>query len=250
VSDSPETAGSPAVATAEPPAKPPAPPATGSATPGGSAPKRGWIGWTVGAVIVVLVIGGLVGVVVWSRSRGSGAAAYSSAATPFDSAMKKAGVKATFPPAPVDLVTLKAAGAHPFDATFTAQEVSALMNAFPHAVPVQGAEVALSRVTVTFPAPGTAGISGTVSMNSSSYSGFVTGPVEYASGGITSPGATEAQGEGMQLSAGQTQQVTGIVLAYLNGYLAAAPGFSVQSATVTADGVHVTGTAPDSLTLP
>jgi hypothetical protein len=164
--------------------------------------------------------------------------------------MKKAGVKAAFPATPVDLAQVKATGSHPFDATFTGPEVSALMNAFPHTVPVQGTEVAISSVSVSFPAAGTATLSGTVAVNSSTYSGTVTGPAEYSGGAITSSGATQASGEGIPLSAGQAQQVTQVLLGYLNGYLAAAPGLKIESASITADGVHVTGTAPDSLTMP
>ena len=38
-----------------------------------------------------------------------------------------------------------------------------------------------------------------------------------------------------------------MLVAYMNGYLAAAPGLKVAAADLTADGVHVTGTAPDTI---
>ncbi len=37
---------------------------------------------------------------------------------------------------------------------------------------------------------------------------------------------------------------------YFNAYLAAAPGLTIESASIGADGVSVTGTAPDSITFP
>ena len=57
-------------AVAEPPTPPGAPPATSAgASP---APKRRrWIAWTVGIVSVVIVVGALVGVVVWATGRGA-----------------------------------------------------------------------------------------------------------------------------------------------------------------------------------
>ena len=250
--DSAQRPGDTAVLTAEPPATPPAPPASGTETPDGRGPNRRWIGWVVGVLVVVLVVAGLVALVAWSLGR-SGARSSGQAAaqaTAFASAMKKAGVKATYPPTPVALDSLKATGSHPFDATFTPEEISALMNAYTLTVPVQGNHVALSKVTVGFPAPGTATLAGTVAVSTSSYSGSVTGPLVFSNGVLSSTGATDVQAEGFAVSGAQAQQVTAVLLGYLNGYLAAAPGLKIDSATITADGAHVTGTAPDAIAAP
>ncbi len=48
----------------------------------------------------------------------------------------------------------------------------------------------------------------------------------------------------------QKAQVGGALVDYFNAYLSAASGLTVESASIGADGVTVTGTAPDSLTFP
>jgi len=251
VPDSAPRPGDTAVLTAEPPASPPAPPATGTETPDGRGPKRSWVGWVVGVLVVVLVVGGLVAFVAWTLGRSNPrAGGQATQATAFASAMKKAAVKATYPPAPVALDSLKVTGSHPFDATFTPGEISALMNAYTLTVPVQGNDVVLSKVTVSFPAPETAALAGTVAVSGSTYSGSVTGPLVFGNGALSSTGATDVQAEGFAVSGAQAQQVTAVVLRYLNGYVAAAPGLKIESATISADGAHVTGTAPDAIATP
>jgi hypothetical protein len=252
MAETPDSAESPGTATAvaEPPGPPGAPPATATSSPSPAPRKKRWLGWVIGILSAVIVIGALTGVVVWALGRGSRSQDFSAYRTGFDSAMTKAGTKATFPGAPVELSSVSATGSHPFDATFTAEEITALVNTFPWTTEIQATSVAVSGVTVGFPSAGTASLDAAVKVNGSSYSGSLEGPVAYRMGSITSPGATKVTAEGFTVSGDRAAQATDMLLVYLNAYLAAAPGLKVQKAAVTADGVSVSGTAPDSLTLP
>jgi hypothetical protein len=251
MAETPDVADTPGTATAvaDPPKPPGAPPATGTAS--SPAPKRKrWVGWTIGVLSAVIVIGALVGVVVWALGRGAKTQDFSAYQTGFDSAMKKAGTKATFPSAPVELAGVSASGGHPFEATFTADEITSLVNVFKWTTEIQATSVAVSGVTVGFPSAGNASLDAVVKVNGSSYSGTLEGPVEYQSGAITSSGATKVVAEGFTVGGDRAKQATDMLLVYLNAYLKAAPGLTVNKALVTADGVSVSGTAPDSLTLP
>jgi hypothetical protein len=235
-------------AVAEPPGPPGAPPATGTgATP---PPKRKrWLGWVIGIVSAVVVIGLLVGVVIWATGRGGTKQVFSAYRTPFESAMAKAGTKATFPDAPVELAGVSATGSHPFQATFTAEEVTALLNVLPWTTELQGTSVAVSGVTVGFPDQGTASLRARVQVNGSSYSGTLVGPIAYRNGSLESPGATKVVAEGFTITGDRAQQATDMLVLYLNAYLKAAPGLTVDTAVVTAEGVDVSGTSPDTLSL-
>jgi hypothetical protein len=204
----------------------------------------------IGIVSAVIVVGVLAGVVVWALGRGARPADFSAYKPGFDSAMTKAGTKAAFPGAPVELSGVSATGSHPFEATFSADEITSLVNVFKWTTDIQGTPVAVSGVTVGFPSAGTASLDAVVKLNGSSYSGTLEGPVEYQSGTITSTGATKVVAEGFTVSGDRATQATNMLLVYLNAYLRAAPGLKVDKAAVTADGVTVSGTAPDSLTLP
>jgi hypothetical protein len=251
MADSPHaetTAG--ATAVAEPPSPPDAPPTT--ATSASPAPKRRrWLGWTIGIVSAVIVIGALAGVVVWAtRGRAAAPSDFSAYRAGFESAMAKTGTKAVFPAAPVELSGVSATGSHPFQTTFTADEITALVNVFPWTTDIQGTSVAVSGVSVGFPSAGTGSLKARVKVNGSSYSGSLVGPLEYRAGTITSTGATKVVAEGFTVTGDRATQATDMLLVYLNAYLKAAPGLSVDKAVITGDGVVVSGTAPDSLTLP
>ncbi len=86
--------------------------------------------------------------------------------------------------------------------------------------------------------------------NGGSYSGSVTLPLTYSAGRVNSTGVTALSVEGVLGNDGQKAQVGGALLDYFNAYLAAAPGLTIESASIGADGVTVTGTAPDSLAFP
>jgi hypothetical protein len=239
-----------ATAVAEPPAPPESPPTT--ATAAAPSPKRKrWVGWVIGIVSAVIVIGALVGVVVWAmRDKGGSAADFSVYRTPFESAMKKAGTTSAYPGAPVEISAVTATGSHAFEATFTAEEITALLNVFAWTKDIEGTSVAVSGVSVGFPSAGNVSLKARAKVNGSSYGGSIQGPAEYQAGSIISSGATKATAEGFGVPADKAKQATELLLVYLNAYLRAAPGLKVDSATITSGGLHVSGTAPDSLTLP
>ena len=90
-------------------------------------------------------------------------------------------------------------------------------------------------------------LTGAVSAGGSTYSGQVTGPVEFKVGQVATAGPLDIQAEGFPVTGAQGDQATQMLIAYMNAYLGAAPGLKVATATLTADGVHVTGTAPDTI---
>jgi len=165
--------------------------------------------------------------------------------------MEKAGVEAAFPAnAPVELASIEASGSHPFSATFTGEELTALLSAFSYDFTAEGVTVTLDRADISVISTGTMGLNGGVTVDGKSYSAVVEGPVTMRFGTVESPGATSATVEGFSLGGSQLDQATDAVLRYVNAYLSAAPGLKVGSARVTGDGVVVTGTAPDKLDYP
>ena len=245
--------GAGATATAAPPKPPSAPPTTATAAPGpGSGRGRGCL--IAGVLAVVVVLFALGGFVWWSvlrpgaqSSAGPGSAIGSAADTSaFASAMRKAGVQApAAPKSPVDLVSLKTTGGHPFQATFTFDELAALLRAFAY-TPTSGMRVHLDVRSIS-QTGGNVRLTGDVTASGTSYSGRIEGPVAFANGKIVPNGTFTANTGGLTISGGQAAQAAGILIGYLNEYIGAAPGMTVGSAAVTTGGVHVTGTAPDSL---
>ena len=243
--------GAGATATAAPPRPPSAPPRTATAAPVPS-PKRGRGCLIAGVLAVVVVLFALGGFVWWSVLRpgagASGGSAVGSAAdaSAFASAMRKAGVKAPpDPKSPVDLVSLKTTGSHPFQATFTPDELAALVRAFSY-TPTTGMRVHLDVQSISQTGSNLR-LTGDVTASGTSYSGWIEGPVSFSNGKIVPTGAFIANTSGLSIGGGQAAQAAGALIGYLNQYIAAAPGLTVGSATVTADGVHVTGTAPESI---
>jgi len=235
-------------ATLEPPAKPPAPPTTTTSTPD-RPPRKRRVGCWVAAIVAIVAVLLVAGVWWLVASRSAAHTAPVATAGAFDSAMTKAMVKSPGEPAtPVDLSTIKARGTHAFDATFTGDELAALLNAFPHEVNVGNASVSLQNVTVALGTGGELTLNGTVSSGGSSYSGKASGAAEYKNGQVVAAGPISVQAEGIDLGGSQATMATQLLLAYVNGYLRAAPGLTITAATVGPQGVHVRGLAPDSIT--
>jgi hypothetical protein len=214
--------------------------------------RRGlWI--ALGVLAAFVVVGGLVGLVAWSLTRPAPAAtserealmAYRGA---WASAMRKASVDATFPAEPVDITQLNAAGQHAFQATFTAEEITALVTVYRYAPP--GQAVTLRQVTLRFPGAGEAVLSGSAVINGSGYSAEIAGPVGYENDGIVAQGKVRVSVEGFGVGGERGRQAADAALAYLNEFLDAAPGLTVDSAEITTDGLRVTGKAPDMLINP
>ena len=235
-----------ATATAEPPRPPASPPKTGVAAP---SPGRGR-GCLLAGLLAAVVLGLALGGFVWwavAHSGGTTAPSTQDVAGAFASAMKKAGVHAPAAPAgPVDLIGVKAVGAHPFDATFSDAELTALLRSFAF-TPTSGTRLALAVDSVSLESGGNLRLSGKVTASGTTYRGWVQGPAQFVGGKIEPTGTYSANAEGLDVSPGQASQAASVLIDDLNGYLAAAPGLKVDSAAITATGVHVTGTAPDSI---
>jgi putative transposon-encoded protein len=202
----------------------------------------------VAAGVALIVLVALAGGAAWLVSRNTGhSGGPSGSSSAFSSAMKKAGVAAKAPSTPVPLTSVVPKGSHSLDATFTGDELAALMNTFTYEASARGVTVSVSHTALTLGSDGKVSLSGQVAANGNSYAGTVTVPAAYVGGKIVVTGAPTVEAEGFPVGGTQAQQATDVLLQYLNGYLAAAPGLHVDSAEVTADGVHVRGRAPDSI---
>jgi hypothetical protein len=206
--------------------------------------------------VAVVVTVGLAGLVVWaiavSRAprRVAEPPSFSRFEQAWTSAMAKAGVEATFPPAPVELTEVVAHGRVAFDATFTADEVTALLNVYPYKAVIGGQQVSFLDPVVAFPAAGTGALSGRLQAGESAYSASIAGPVAYTATGIDSPGATELTVEGFSVGGQRRAQATEAIIAYLNLYLRAAPGLTIERAEIVDGGLHAKGSAPARLEHP
>ena len=165
-----ENPAGPATALAEPPAPPPTTPpgaiAAGTPKPRGS--RTGVIAAIVLSILAFVLL--VVVVVIVTRSRG-GSTGGTVNLTAYESAMQKAGGTAPYPGKPVDLTSVKASGSHPFTATFTADEIAALLNTFPYEYDSAGMKLSLRNVALTVPAAGTARLAASVTLNGGTYVG-------------------------------------------------------------------------------
>lgn len=219
-----------------------------------TAPSPGTMrAFKVVAAAVVLSLMALVVWAVWVAGRPASAPpapSFDRFRDPWASAMAKAGVDATFPAGPVGLADLVPSGRTPFDATFTAQEISALLNVYRHSEAVPGQSVVVDSVAVTFPSDDTARLAGVILADGSRYSAVASGPVRYVGGSITSTGLTALTVEGFAVGDSRRTQASEAMLDYFNAYLDAAPGLSVESARIVDGALLVTGFAPASITNP
>jgi len=204
-----------------------------------------------------MIVAGLAGLIAWATTvsnrpapavrKGPGFERFEPGWT---SAMAKAGVEATFPPAPVELTEVVPTGRQPFEATFTAEEITALLNVYTYDSDLAGQGASLSEAAASFPAPGVGALRGALSASGSTYEAAIEGPVEYSAKGIDSPGATSLTVEGFNVGGERRQQASDAVVAYLNMYLRAAPGLTVESAEIVEGGLRVKGAAPARLEHP
>ena len=208
-------------------------------------------GLVIGIAVVVVFLLMLVAVVFWALNR-SGPSTQDGPAlrTAYESAMRKAGVQASYPPEPVDLTSIVASGKHPFSATFTAEELGALLSTFRYSASIDGTTIVLRRTSLRIPADDTVSLDASVDVEGSTYSMSIDGPVSFVDGAVKSPNATRVTASGISLNAGQRAQATRAVVSYVNSYLEAAPGLDIESVTLTTAGAAVTGTAPDRIEFP
>jgi hypothetical protein len=219
--------------------------------------KRRRVIATVSVVAALaLLIGGLVWLVIWAQGRERPAPVR---AEPFEqyrpaweSAMRKAGVEATFPAGPVDLSAVRATGATPFSADFTAEEVAALMTVYRFDYEAQGAgTVSVRRPSVEFPEAGWGRLSGRLLFDGSAYKARLEAPATFEDGevvvGSAGSGLTV---EGFSVGGERKTQAVAMVEIYLNALVRAAPGLSVERARIEAGSLRVEGVAPSRLEHP
>lgn len=168
----------------------------------------------------------------------------------WESAMAKAGVEATFPPGPVSVQDVVVQGRAPFDATFTAEEIGALLNVYTFESPIGNTTVSVSGVDVAFPQAGVASIDARLAADNAVYSVSITLPLEHSAKGISSSGATDLEAEGFSVGGERRRQASDALVAYLNLYLRAAPGLVVERAEILEGSVSVTGMAPVTIEHP
>lgn len=224
-----------------------------------SAPSRGKRARIIAIVVVVLValVGGLVAFTMWAmrsgeqRQEAKVAEREDARRTAWESAMRKAGVDAAYPGRQVPLTEIQASGSQPLSATFTAEEITALLQVYPYETSVAGTDVELRDVTLRFPAEGTAAIEGELAAQGSVYSAEAQAPVSYQRGEVNiDEGEADLSVEGFGVSGSRKRQALAAVSAYFSAMLEAAPGLTVESARITAEGVEVVGTAPVRLEHP
>ncbi len=220
---------------------------------GAGRPKRRLSrGAIVGIGIAVAVVIGFAALTVWALGRSSGTpGGFAEQQSAWSSAMAKAGVEATYPAGPVDVTKVRATGSHPFSATFTAEEVSALLAVYRFSTESAGAKVGLKRAQVGFPEAGVAQIDATMRVDDSSYSAKALAPVVFENGRVRlSKSGAEASVEGFKLKGGQLGQLVSVTESYLNDFIAAAPGLRIESARIVNGGIEMTGTAPTRIENP
>lgn len=166
----------------------------------------------------------------------------------WESAMRKAGVTADFPDAPVSLTQLEATGRHRFSATFSEDEVAALLSVYRFESRVYGDRAALDHVEVDFPKAGYARLTGRVTLRGDPYLAYAAAPVRYDGEHIViEQELAQLSVEGISVGGRQRERVVSMVSTYVNDLLVAAPGLSVKQAAIVPGGVRVVGSAPDSI---
>ncbi len=183
--------------------------------------------------------------------QGAVAVTYESYQTAWESAMAKAGVEATFPVDPVNLADVQATGMQDFSATFTAEEITALLVMYPFEYDSKEGTVALQDSDVSFPAPGRGGFTGRLAAQGSRYKVQAEAPVALEGGKIAvSSEGSVLKVEGFGVGGDKRDQALAFVEDYLNALLAAAPRLTITSAEIVEGGVQVDGTCPVSLEHP
>ncbi|HET6351753.1 MAG TPA: hypothetical protein VFG89_06475 [Coriobacteriia bacterium] len=200
------------------------------------------------ALTAVLVLGGVAGVTLWALNR-SKEVAVTPTDSPFtrykpawSSALAKAGVEGEFPDAPVDVTKVHVTGRQPFEAEFTAEEATALMSVYRFAG--ESSQIDFSDAQVAFPAEGTVRLDVVMVVDNTPYHARAVMPLTYDVKGVHSDGLTSLSVEGFGVGGEKKRQASDAVIAYLNEYLRAIPGVTVEEARIAEGVVAVKGTAP------
>jgi len=233
-----------AVAEAPPAVAPPAaPPGAGTAS-GTPAPGRKRRGCLIAlAVLVALVLLAVIGValVVGQASRPEDTGVTFSE-TDFDAALTKLGV--TWPELPEgadpDAYERVYTGSKPFDATLTEAELSALMS-YRHS----SAYWPIKSMQVDLTGGDSARVSGIVTYAGRDWAVSASGRGSI-SGSTLEVDIASARVAGIDVPAEYLPLGADFLESVVNSRLARIPGFGVESAEVTAEGVHVIGTIWES----
>lgn len=203
-----------------------------------------------------LVSVGLLGLVVWAVWMGTRPTT-APPPPPFErfrpawsSAMARAGVEATFPDAPVELAELTPGGRRAFEATFTAEEITALLNVYRHKDRISGSDVVVDSVAVSFPSAGHVRLSGAIVSGGSRYYIAAEGTASYNAGRIESVGLSKFEAEGFDIGGARKRQAERALVQYFNAFLDAAPGLTIERAAILDGALAVEGFAPVSLANP
>lgn len=205
---------------------------------------------------IALLLGGLTWIVVWAMNRNTAGSAPSGPVFedyrgPWESAMAKAGVTATFPAGPVELETVVPSGRHPFSATFTGEEVGALILVYPYASDALGTDFEISDIEIGFPRVGVASMSAIIIVDNTSYDALVEAPASIDAGVLNlSASGAKVSAAGFSVGGKRRAQALDGLEGYLTDLLDAAPGLDVESARVVEGGAIVEGFAPTSIEHP
>lgn len=195
-----------------------------------------------------LIFIAVIGVVVWAAGRETAPPPvfdYEAYRPAWESAMAKAGVEATFPVVPVEIDTLETSGFRSLDATFTAEEISALAAMYRYTYESPQGTVSLLRPEIGFPEAGRVSVSARLVYQGSGYS--VRGAVDatMASGALVfDEDSAVLVASGFQVEDEQLRQALGAVVIYIEELLTAAPRLTVLDAEIVEGAVHVYGAAP------
>lgn len=198
-------------------------------------------------VVIALFVGGFLWL--FTRSQNQAAApqvvSYESYRSAWESAMAKVGVEATFPDEPVALTDIRATGVQEFSASFTAEEIAALLTMYPFGYDVQGSTLSLASVIVGFPADGRGSIDCQLVYDGSRYQMQAEGPAEFTSGRVViTPEATALKVEGFGVKGDKRAQAVDLIANYLNALVQAAPRLEVDEARIVGGELEVKGRAP------
>lgn len=166
------------------------------------------------------------------------------------SAMAKAGVEATFPAAPFPLTQLRAEGSRSIEATFTAEEIAALVSVYSFESEAAGRTFGFSDASISLSPEGAANLEARLLSGGSSYPIELSAPVGFDGGRITSSGLTRLQADGFTIGGRNRRRAGDAMLEHFNKMLDSAPGMTIEEIVIGSEGVRVRATVPVALTGP
>ena len=216
--------------------------------------RRRRIATVAGIAIITLILTGIGVLVLWQHRAESAPSGhpFSRHQDAWASALDKTGVESDgYPPGPVALEELAAIGAQEFSATYTPEEVSAILTVYRYQPDAFSGNVMLDRIVVDFPEDGRATIDGRVTLRGNAYNVHAEADVAYRDDLVViSEEGAQFSVEGFSVGGAQRTQAIEAVSEYLNSMLAATPGLTIKSARIVEGGVRVEGIAPQRIEHP